>query len=119
MSDHANYSKLPPLRDIAETLRESKLAFEDVALMYGVPPTTLSSRLYNAGYGQSGHPLRVEARTSGVLEQVGPVFVTGGIGGGDYQGLPLRVVPHTRRRKIFIGLDWSTSPATGPIWRWS
>lgn len=118
MTGKANYSKLPPLRDVAEMLRDGVL-FDEVCTMYDTSAHTLTSRLNNAGYGNSGHPLRVEARTTGVLQQgEGPAIYTGGVGGGDYLGLPLEVVPHTRRRKQFLGLDWSTSPATGPLWKY-
>lgn len=118
MSDQGNPSKLPPLRDVAESLRDG-LPFEDICTMYGVVPHTLTNRLYNAGYGQSGHPLRVEARKYGSLDSDQyPVYVAGGVGGGDYLGLPYEKVPYTRKHKEFLGLDWSTSPASGPIWRW-
>lgn len=118
MVEKANYSKLPPLRDVAESLRDG-LPFDDICRMYDTTPHTLTSRLNNAGYGITGYALRVEARTSGVLDQADyPSYVAGGVGGGDYLGLPLEVVPHTRRRKQFLGLDWSTSPASGPLWRW-
>ena len=43
--------------------------------------------------------------------------VTGG-GGGEYQGLPTDpVLTRSRPRRVFLGLDWSTSPASGPLWR--
>lgn len=112
-------SGLPPIRDIAEQLRDG-YNFDDLCDAYDVKPSTLQSRLSIAGYGISGHTLRSESlqgRT--VLTNPEGSYVAGGVWGGDYQGLPLEAVPHARRKKIFLGLDWSTSPATGPLWGWA
>jgi hypothetical protein len=107
------------MRDIAEDLREGA-DFEGLCTTYDISGHTLTQRLNHAGYGISGQPLRVEARpsaTSPLIVAEGN-YVCGGVGGGDYQGLPIDPVPHIRRRKQFLGLDWSTSPATGPLWEW-
>lgn len=116
MAGKGNYSNLPPIRDLAETLRDG-LPFDELAKMYDVSPSTLIQRLNVAGYGQTGYSLQVEARKSNPLGESQGSCITGG-GGGDYKVLPTYVVPHARRRKQFIGLDWTTSPASGPIWRW-
>jgi hypothetical protein len=115
-----NPSNLPSVRDVAEWLRSGELEFNDVCAEYGVSASTLASRLSAAGYDLTGHPRRIV--NSGAPEPLtqgdAPVYIAGGVGGGDYLGLPLSPVPHIRRRREFIGLDWSTSPATGPLWRY-
>jgi hypothetical protein len=113
-----NYSKLPPLRDVAEDLRDGA-DFDDICTMYEIAASTLSTRLRNAGYGVSGKPLRAEAAREQLAGGRGEGnYISGGVGGGDYEGLPITTVPHTRRRREFLGLDWSVRPATGPQWRY-
>lgn len=116
MKGQGSQSQLPPMRDVAEKLREG-YDFDDLCTIYDVSGHTLTSRLNIAGYGITGHPLRTEARRTPLSASVGEGnYVSGGVGGGDYEGLPTETVPHARRRRRYLGLDWSTSPASGPLW---
>jgi len=108
---------LPPIRDVAEDLREGA-DYEAICAKYQVSGRTLANRLSYAGYGPDGRPTRVQAQANPLDPRVYGAYVDGGVGGGDYQGLPTETVPHTRKRREFLGLDWSTAPATGPLWRW-
>lgn len=111
----ARKSELPPIRNIAEDLREGA-DFDALCRQYDVTTGTLTNRLSYAGYGTDGHPKHAEAARHPLVAGVEGNAMTG-IGGGDYTGLPLEAVLHTGRRRVFTGLDWSTSPASGPTWR--
>lgn len=108
-------SELPPIRDIARDLRDGA-TLDTLCHRYNVEPRTLANRLAYAGYGTDGHPKHAEARPGESLAGAVGNCVTGN-GGGDYTGLPLTPILHTRRRREFLGLDWSTSPVSGPTWR--
>lgn len=117
MSSRGNKSELPPIRQIAEELRGGA-DFEQFCEYYGVTESTLRSRLSYAGYGGDGHPRRLETPWEPLDKNAYGNYISGGVGGGDYRGLPQQPVLHTRKRREFVGLDWSASPATGPHWRW-
>lgn len=108
-------TELPPIREIAEALRNG-YDFNELCAQYGGPPGWLASRLSYAGYSVDGQPRKTEA-PQGVLAGAEGNCITGN-GGGDYLGLPIDPVLHRRNRREFVGLDWSTSPATGPQWRY-
>lgn len=106
-------SVLPPIREVAEGLRDGD-RFATVCRWYDVSEETLTNRLSYAGYGVDGEALNKGSRP--VAAGAEGNCVTGN-GGGDYKGLPIEPVLHSRRvRRVFIGLDWSTSPASGPRW---
>jgi hypothetical protein len=111
----ARRSELPPIRDIAEDLRDGA-DYTELCTRYNVAAGTLANRLAYAGYAVTGHPSRSEVRPS--LAGGGEGNCITGNGGGDYTGLPTEAVLHasSRRRRVFVGLDWSTSPASGPMW---
>lgn len=113
----SDYLVLPPIREVAQRLRDGD-EFHDLCTEYAVTARTLSSRLSYAGYGITGKPLGKEDRRP--LDQAAyPVYVTGGPGGGDYTGLPVNGVAYARSpKRRFLGLDWSTSPASGPRWEY-
>lgn len=110
--------ELPPIRDVAAALHDGA-TIDDLCTIYGVEPKTLANRLSYAGYGTDGHPIRVQVQRDPLRRGGEGSYVSGGVGGGDYDGLPVVAVLHTRReRRVFVGLDWSTSPASGPRWVW-
>lgn len=111
------YLILPPMREVAQRLRDGD-EFQDLCSEYAVSARTLSSRLSYAGYGISGMPLGKEDRQP-LDQRVYPTYVCGGPGGGDYLGLPISGITYNPPpRKRFLGLDWSTSPASGPRWEY-
>lgn len=109
-------SMLPPIREIAEGLRNGD-ELATVCQWYDIAEKTLTNRLSYAGYGSDGHPSDRAAVRRPVAAGAEGNCVTGN-GGGDYKGLPIVPVLHNRRavRKVFVGLDWTTSPASGPLW---
>lgn len=108
---------LPRMRLVAERLRNGD-DFGDLCEEYVVSARMLSSRLSHAGYGLTGQPLLKEDRQL-LDSRAYPEYVAGGVGGGDYLGLPVNgVLYHPRRKKRFFGLDWSASPASGPRWEY-
>lgn len=112
----AKKGTLPRIREIAEDLQDGA-DFAELCERYDVSGRLLTGRLSYAGYGTDGRPLTVEKRTEPLDAAAYGEYVDGGVGGGDQEGLPLEPVPHTRRaRRRFLGLDWSTSPASGPRW---
>lgn len=107
--------ELPPIREIAERLRNGE-DFERFCEWYDVTPSMMANRLHYAGYSISGGPLHDRQGWVGPLTTAVGNCITGN-GGGDYKGLPIEPVLHSRRvRRVFVGLDWSTSPASGPRW---
>lgn len=108
-------SVLPPIREVAEGLQNGDV-FATVCQWYDISEKTLTNRLSYAGYGVDGEPLHKAGPRPSVLASAEGNCVTGN-GGGDYKGLPIEPVLHSRRvRRVFIGLDWTTSPASGPRW---
>jgi hypothetical protein len=108
-------SVLPPIHEVAEDLRDGA-DFDKLCDRYDVSEGTLRNRLSYAGYRIDGQPLHSNAAPRVPLIAEGN-YISGGTGGGDYRGLPEAAVLHNRHRREFLGLDWSTSPARGPLWR--
>ena len=107
--------QLPPIREVAEDLRDGA-DFDDLCDRYDVSAGTLRNRLSYAGYRVDGQPQHSDGGPRAPLIAEGN-YVSGGVGGGDYRGLPTEPVPHTRHRREFLGLDWAASRAVGPLWR--
>lgn len=109
-------SLLPPIREIAAGLRNGD-EFATVCQWYDINKEALSNRLSYAGYSNDGEPLHPVGDRRPIMAGAEGNCTTGN-GGGDYKGLPIEPVLHNRRavRRIFIGLDWTTSPASGPLW---
>lgn len=118
MSMPRKRDSLPPIREIAEALRNG-YDLDGLCEQCGVEPGTLANRLSYAGYATSGHPLRKTGPRQPLTAGGSGSYITGNAGGGDYLGLPIDPVLHRRLvRRVFTGLDWSTSPASGPTWRY-
>jgi hypothetical protein len=107
-------SVLPPIREVAENLRDGA-DFDDLCERYVVSASTLRNRLSYAGYGADGQPQHSDGPRAPLIAEGN--YVSGGTGGGDYRGLPTEPVLHNRHRREFLGLDWSASRASGPLWR--
>ena len=108
-------SLLPPIREIAAGLRGGD-EFGVVCQWYDITKEALINRLSYAGYADDGEPLHKPGDRRPFMGGAEGNCTTGN-GGGDYKGLPIEPVLHSRRvRRVFIGLDWTTSPASGPLW---
>lgn len=103
---------LPPTREIAEDLRDGE-DLDTLAKRYRTSRRMLLDRLRLAGYAPTGRSLQAEARLTARLEGSVEGSCITGVGGGDWTDLPLEPPRRDRApRRRFVGLDWSTSPAT-------